>query len=185
MTFYIFLHDNALEETAKNSKEGLFSFLSGLLKSRSSLGPFEFEVTLKFFDTGKGKYGSSSLIINLKEHEVELDIVKLAVGEMSDILERKEQSVAIEKLDIFYAVNNDIKEAIIKLSIANQVLTRRTAFICIAEEANPDAIQTLPKQKVIIPQLISSDYFQHLESIDMNYKPRDLLPNHGRSNKSL
>lgn len=176
VTFYILLSNDAAEARARTSTGGVYSFLKNLCKSRALARPYEFEVTLKNFDTGLGNYRSTSLKIDLRQFEQEQDIIKLATGEISDILEKKDRNVAVENLDIFYAVKNDIHEEIIKMSIENQVLTRRTAFICEVEEANPDAIQMLPKQKVIIPQLISVDPLQEIMPIDKGYKPKPMNP---------
>lgn len=185
----------AVKETggvSKPSQRGIFCFSRCLkresapdpllfkpiesLESHGSPKPNEFAITLSRFDTRKGKNSSSTLIISEKECEQGADIIKLAVGEITDILERKEKDAKIAKFenpDVYNALNKNINEEIERLSIENQVLTRRTAFICVAEDGDPDAIQTLKNQKVIIPQLISSEKNpQQLKPPDTQYQSK-------------
>jgi hypothetical protein len=49
----------------------------------------------------------------------------------------------------------------VQLSITNQVLSTKTAFICVVDEANDAKKQEVVdkgQQKAIVPQLLSQDY---------------------------
>lgn len=49
-----------------------------------------------------------------------------------------------------------------KLSVVNQVLTKKTAFICVVKENNKDEISGVKQVKEIIPQVYSADYLSGL-----------------------
>ncbi len=53
----------------------------------------------------------------------------------------------------------DIENEIITLSTKHQVLSTRTAFLCVVDEAS-DELKQQPReatQKIIVPQLVSAD----------------------------
>jgi hypothetical protein len=55
----------------------------------------------------------------------------------------------------------------VQLSIVNQVLSIKTAFICVVEEAGDAQKQEVADKgqlKVIVPQLVSQDYDRDEES---------------------
>jgi hypothetical protein len=55
----------------------------------------------------------------------------------------------------------------VQLSISNQVLSTKTAFICVVDEASDAKKQEVVdkgQQKVIVPQLLSQDYENNNQS---------------------
>ena len=146
----------------RDEKATFFVFLKNeAIKSANENG--EFIVTLKNFDTATGGYRTSPIKLNLKEYETSLDLFKLGIGEAADILEKKSRDVSQlvkENPDVFWAMKEGINDELVKLSVENQVLTRRTAFVAVVKENNPDEIGSLEKEKMLVPQVLSSDYVQ-------------------------
>ena len=137
-TFYVFLKNEAIKSANENG---------------------EFIVTLKNFDTALGGYRTSPIKLNLKEYETSLDIFKLGIGEAADILEKKDRNVSVkDNPDIYWAMKESINDELVKMSVDNQVLTRRTAFVAVVKENSGDEIGGLTKEKILIPQVLSSDY---------------------------
>ena len=155
----------------RDEKATFFVFLKNeAIKSANENG--EFIVTLKNFDTATGGYRTSPIKLNLKEYETSLDLFKLGIGEAADILEKKSRDVSQlvkENPDVFWAMKEGINDELVKLSVENQVLTRRTAFVAVVKENNPDEIGSLEKEKMLVPQVLSSDYAESKKGVSSNY----------------
>ena len=160
-TFYVFLKNEAV-------------------KSANEKG--EFLITLKNFDTATGGYRTSPITLNLKEYETSLDLFKLGIGEAADILEKKSRALStlvLDNPDVLWAMKEDINDALVKMSVENQVLTRRTAFVAVVKENSPDEIGSLEKEKTLMPQVLSSDYVEKPQRkfapIYDNSSPRNMM----------
>ncbi len=83
--------------------------------------------------------------------------------------------------DIYFAEKSDLSKKLVQLSIANQVLSTKTAFICVVEEGGDSKRQELAdkgQQKVIVPQLLSQDYQQETNcKLIINIKREKILLN--------
>ena len=146
----------SLSYLLRNQMTTFYIFLNNAASDKG-----EFEVTLKYFNTSIGGYSTSTVKLNLKEYETGLDLFKLGIGEAADILEKKkEESSTLENRDIWYAVREGIDAELVRLSVENQVLTKKTAFICVVKQNGTDEIATLDNERIVIPQTQSVDYYE-------------------------
>ena len=138
----------------KNEIVSFFVFFSNqVLEQGSSV-----DVTLRCFDSFTDDYTTNPMKIDLKNYETTLDIFKLGIAKAADTLAKQEGSLPKEVPDVYWAGKNSIKEDLLAMSITNQVLTKETAFICVAKENSKDELKGLQKTKEIIPQVLSLDY---------------------------
>ena len=133
-TFYVFLHNEAINQ-----------------------GRY-FDVSLSCFDTHKNDYTKNVIKLDLENYESSLDVFKLGIWQVADTLARRESGLSPEIPDVYWAGKTSILEEIVKLSVQNQVLTKKTAFLCIAQENSKDEIGSLKLVKEIVPQVYSADY---------------------------
>mmetsp|Transcript_16580 Transcript_16580/g.14418 ORF Transcript_16580/g.14418 Transcript_16580/m.14418 type:complete len:331 (+) Transcript_16580:892-1884(+) len=115
------------------------------------------DLKLKMFDSLKDKY--NEFVINLNEEQaIENNLIpKLAIHDMIKRLEDAEKTVDSNNKDIILAVKGDIENQLLDLSLQYQVLSKKTAFICqVVDKSLKNG--SLPKEKIIVPQIESADY---------------------------
>lgn len=135
----------------RNEKVNFYVFIDNEAAAQSDK---EFIVTLKYYDSAFAGYRESTIKLDLDNYETGLDVFKLAVGEAADVLEKKSlQTSLVDNLDICCAAKEGIDQEIVKMSIEYQVLTRRTAFVCVVRENAKDEVGNLNKEKVLVPQI--------------------------------
>ena len=117
-----------------------------------------YEVTLSCFDTYKNEYSKNKITIDLENYESSLDVFKLGIWKTADLADKKNRGVPLEMPIVYWDGKKNFDEEIVKLSVQNQVLTKKTAFICVIKENSKDEIGGLKKVKEIVPQVLSADY---------------------------
>lgn len=153
----------SLSYILRDEKVTIYLFLG----NEAALGDKNFRVTLSCFDTYKGIEVSSTINLDLNEYETTLDLFKLGIGEAADILERKSENLESNSMcqdnpDIYWAMRQEIDTEFVRLSVQNQVLTQKTAFICVVKQNAADEIRGLKKESKLVPQIESIDYEENV-----------------------
>ena len=64
--------------------------------------------------------------IDLESYESSLDVFKLGIWKVADSIARRESGLSVEIPDVYWAGKQSISEEIVRLSVVNQVLTKKT-----------------------------------------------------------
>ena len=126
----------------RNERATYFIFLSNDALSKGRY----FEASLRYFNSSTNDYNENTVVIDLENYETTLDIFKLGIWTVAETLVLKESELSREVPDIYWSAKSSISEEIVKMSVVNQVLTPKTAFICVIKENSKDEIDVLRRK---------------------------------------
>ena len=116
-------------------------------------------VKLKLYDTTIQDYRTIEAVLekdNAMNHEL---IPKLAIHDMMKRLEEAQKDTTKKETDVVLWLNDkeEIKAALIELSLKYGILCKETAFFCDIK-GNDDVVKSFKQEKVVVPAITSVDY---------------------------
>jgi len=134
----------------RNTRVSYYVFFKPALKDAKQI-----TLNLEAYDEGEKVTRKFPFTVDIKDCVQNPGLLKFAIKNLITRLEISLNAESQQNNDTAHAKRVDFYNEILKLSIENGVLSKKTAFIC---ESFAYADQNDPKMKILIPDIESADY---------------------------